>query len=541
MTRSRLRRSARRVATLIAAVSAFSASASAQVASAPRGWSSVTAGSDEELYLRILQNSGALPATGWASRPLSNVVLDSARRHIGTTHPWQSRFAADTAKPHTVLQWRGAAFSGSWNSAFPWGGNDGALWQGRGANALLTSGFLLRFKALTLRAEPQFVYSENTAFDPLPTVVSAAVSPYVDRMRPAAIDLPERFGTRPQQRLDAGESELRIEEHGFAASFSNRVLFLGPAFRNPLILGPNAPGFAHLAFGTTDGIRTPIGQFSGTVVYARLAQSAFAPDKRDGSRLGSAVVISWRPPSGKGVELGAVRFYHRDWPSDGLKFGDLKIPFGSLFGDREVAGTAAPDNQLLSLFARAVSTKMQLELFAEFGRNDRSGGLRDLEVEPEHNSAWSAGFLKSVGLAESGHFWTTRVEYLNGRITSLQRFRPQSTFYEHATITQGHTNLGQVLGSPLLERTGGFEIAVDRWGHAGKIGGMLQQRLMPITGGESVSTIDARSQWALSLNGNYLKGLSNLGWRAGVVRDFNRTLGHDASNFFIGTDVSFGR
>ncbi|MEP6762755.1 MAG: hypothetical protein ABJB66_00525 [Gemmatimonadaceae bacterium] len=512
----------------------------AQLSAQSSGWTGVNAGSDDELYLRSLQILGVIPATSWAVRPLSNASLDSAQRVINVKHPWSDRFANNAGKSSSLIAWRGAALNVDWNSAFPWGGNDGAQWKGRGVSGTLTTGFLFRWKPLTIRAEPILVYAQNSAFDVLPTE-SGTTNPFVDRMRPDRIDLPDRFGNNALQRLDAGESEIKLEAHGLTASLSNRNMFIGPAFKNALLVDANAPGFAHLSMGTSDGIYTPIGRFSGVITYARLAQSAFAPDKRQGSRLASATVISWRPPHANGVELGAVRFYHRDWPADGLVLGDLKIPFGSFAHDRELFGAQAPDNQLLSLFGRLVSVQAGLELFVDYGRNDRGSSKRDLTVEPEQNAAWSVGFLKVVGQRNSEHFWTTRAEYLNGRVTSIEVFRPQATFYEHFTITQGHTNLGQLLGSPLLERTGGFEVAVDRWGKGGKLGAMLQERSMPLTLGVGVPANAARAQWALQLNGTQHVRNMEYGMRAGVVWDFNRTANNNAENFFIGGSVRIGR
>jgi hypothetical protein len=505
-----------------------------------RAWDDVVAGSDNELYLRTLQLLGNIPATSWTSRPLSNAVLDSARIVIGVLQPWAARFAPGAAATGRI-RWRGVALQTGWNSAFPWGGNDGALWQGKGISGTVTTGALFRWRPLTIRVEPVFVYAQNAAFPVLPTESGIGLNTFVDRMRPVTIDLPDRFGTKPLERLDLGESEIRLEGHGLVASVSNRSLFLGPAFRNSLILGANAPGFAHLALGTSDGLRTPIGRLAATVIYGRLSQSAFAPAKRTGARLSAGAIASWRPPSGRGLELGAVRFYHRDWPSDGLALGDLKIPFGSLFGDREVHGAAPADNQVLSLFGRAVSTRIGLEVFGEFGRNDRSANLRDLIVEPEHNSAWSAGVLKVVGTKESSHYWTTRFEYMNGRTTSLQRFRDQATFYEHYTISQGHTNFGQLLGSPLLERTGGFELAIDRWQRSGRVGGMLQERSMPLTRAEGVPAGAARSQWALEFNGDRAVRTTQYGWRTGIAWDLNRTPGTDVANYFVGGSIKIGR
>ncbi|MEP6835810.1 MAG: hypothetical protein ABJB74_20650 [Gemmatimonas sp.] len=523
------------ISMLTIAMAAWSSTGTAQ----SPGWTGVAAGSDDELYLRALQLLGTLPTTSWTSRPLANTVLDSLRRVIGAAHPWAIRFAPGNSPNSKHLRWRGASVDAGRNSAFVWGGNDGARWQGRGTSGTVSTGMLLRWKPLTIRVEPTLVYAQNLAFPVLPTESNTSAQ-FTDRMRPTAIDLPDRFGDKPLQRLDAGESEIRLEGHGFASAFSNRALFFGPAIRNPLILGNNAPGFAHLSFGTIDGVRTPVGRFAATIVYARLAQSGFAPDKREGSRLAAGTVVSWRPPSGKGFEIGAIRFYHRDWPANGLKLSDVQLPFGSLFGDRETTVKAPVDNQLLSLFARANSTRTGFEVFAEFGRNDRSSSLRDLWVEPEHNSAWSAGVLKVFGQRETSRFWTTRLEYLNGRTTSLERFRAQGTFYEHATLTQGHTNAGQSLGSPMLERTGGFEFAVDRWAQHGRTGFMIQERAMPLTRLEGVPADAARAQWAVELNGTRNAQGTGFGWRVGAVRDFNRTPGHDVVNYFLGGTLNIG-
>ena len=140
------------------------------------------------------------------------------------------------------------------------------------------------------------------------------------------------------------------------------------------------------------------------------------------------------------MEFGVARFYHRHWPKS-LRLRDFGVPFGSLLFDPEVRGVGAADNQLLSGFAAIRVPKSGFELFGEFGRNDRSENLRDALVEPEHNSAWLLGLFKVIGRDSlSDGFWTLRAEVGNGRVSALQDIgREQSTFYDHTTVTQGHT------------------------------------------------------------------------------------------------------
>ena len=132
----------------------------------------------------------------------------------------------------------------------------------------------------------------------------------------------------------------------------------------------------------------------------------------------------------------------------------------------------SPDNQLLSVFASVRVPSSGFEVFGEFGKNDRNSSLRDLASEPEHNSAWMLGFYDVIGPASLVNgFWTVRVETGNGRVSAIQQIgRGQSTFYDHTFLTQGHTEDGQLLGSPLIDRSGGVDASVDHWTRQGRVG-----------------------------------------------------------------------
>src|SRR5207244_10886625 len=140
----------------------------------------------------------------------------------------------------------------------------------------------------------------------------------------------------------------------------------------------------------------------------------------------------------------------------------------------------------------------------EFGKNDRNSSLRDLNAEPEHNAAWLLGLFGVIGGTASppsmaGAFWTIRAEVGDGRVSPLQQLgRGQSTFYDHTFLTQGHTQDGQLLGSLLIDRSGGGDVAIDRWMRLGRIGVSMFERQMPGDLGVGMPANQPRSQWDMS-------------------------------------------
>jgi len=163
-------------------------------------------------------------------------------------------------------------------------------------------------------------------------------------------------------------------------------------------------------------------------------------------------------------------------------------------------------------------------------------------VEPEHNSAWMLGAFKVVGPASlADGFWTLRVEVGNGRVVPLQNIgRAQSTFYDHDRLTQGHTESGQLLGSPLIDRSGGIDFAADRWVRRGRIGVSLLERQMPGNLGVGFPAGDARSQWDVGVGGTVFVGSSDLTFAAGNVWDLNRLPSTDVGNAYVRVGVRVG-
>jgi hypothetical protein len=507
----------------------FSNLASAQGTRSDETW----VGSEWEIYVRALADRGLLSVEPWSARPFAPTTLRgwaTSERDVG---PWTARIAApsNTSSSLTLLR---PSISSSYNSGFAWGMGDGPVWQGRGLNAWATAGLAWHFGILNARIEPLFEQGQNRAFGLNPT--PAGASPFVDDLRPTEIDLPQRFGKSSFHIMDPGQSFVRLDYRGAALGFSTEDIFWGPGVRQALLFDANAAGFPHAFFGTSHALATPVGRFHAQLIYGRLEESKWAPANGSASRFGAGGIAIWMPPTPATapIEFGVARFYHRQWPK-ALTLHDLTVPFGSLINDREVAGTGVAENQLLSVFATIRVPASGLEVFGEFGKNDRNADLRDALSEPEHNSAWMLGFFKVIAPQSlSAGFWTLRAEVGSGRVSELQQLgREQSTFYDHTTVSQGHTQYGQLLGSPLIDRSGGIDAALDRWTRSGRFGVSVFERQMPGDLAVGLPPNQMRSQWDLAVNGTLFFGGSDVTFAVGHVWDLDRFPNTDVGNTYV--------
>ena len=311
-------------ATLAIVVATLACSTAESARSQGTDWTETWVGSEWELYARALTLRGAIGGEPWSIRPFAPPVT-RAWSATAADHPWASRLAAsaDSAKSFMLLR---PSISSSYNSGFAWGMNDGPVWQGRGANAWVTAGFIFRAGPLSIRAEPLFDYGENRAFDLEPTPASA--SRFADDMRPFTIDQPQRLGDGSVRIVNPGQSYVRLDVRGLAAGFSTEDMFWGPGVRNAILFDANAGGFPHVFLGTTHVVKTPIGGFSAQLVYGRLGESSWAPRSSSTARFGAGAIAVLTPAPT--IEVGVARFYHREWTG---QFGGSEIaaPFGSFF------------------------------------------------------------------------------------------------------------------------------------------------------------------------------------------------------------------
>jgi hypothetical protein len=424
-------------------------------------------GSEAERYLRALQISGAAPLYPWSVRGFSPAELDRLVP-ADSTHPWGRRTGARGSGVRLVRPRVDLAY----NSGFPQGGNDGAVWAGRGATASGSAGVQARAGVLSLRVEPVAFWAQNRSF-PLMETDGGGDSAFADPVQPERIDFPQRFGDGAYARVDPGQSTLRLDARGFAVGVSTANQQWGPAVDQPLLLGPAGPGFLHAFAGTASPWKVGIGRVHGRLVWGDLRESAYSraqgPARR---RLMAGFTGVFLPWGLDGLEIGFSRFFHIPHDSAGLDSGDYLRPLEALFkvalpatgygGDRR----SDQENQLAAVHARWVLPGSGVEVYGEYAREDHAWDLLDLYLEPDHDSAYLLGGAHAWRRGRS-LLWL-RAEWVNSQISHLVSARAQALLYRHTRARQGHTHRGQLLGSAAGYGGGGSVVALEAFTPRGR-------------------------------------------------------------------------
>ena len=358
------------------------------------------------------------------------------------------------------MNWLPVSASLRYNSTFPYGYNDGAIWAGKGFTLAAEGGFVWRRGLLTLTLAPVAFVAQNAPF-----------TPSSDTTLQAFIDRPERFGTGSYARIDPGQSSLRLDWRALALGASTANEYWGPASDFPIILGNNAPGFPHLFLGTAHPVTLGPIAIHARVIWGKLSQSSFSAETlAAGARLGTGIVVDLTSRWVPGLEIGATRFEHEPWRAGGPTLSDALTVFQATESGQQNS------NGLASVFFRWVFPRSGFETYAEYGRDDFSANLRDFLLEPDHTGGYTVGIRKvlsgirdqGLGIREKQKFVALRAELQNLQLSSIAQGRPWAPWYTHGYLRQGHTQLGQVLGSEAGVGGVGSVIAVDSYSPSGR-------------------------------------------------------------------------
>jgi hypothetical protein len=458
---------------IVAAAFAWSPTVRGQVYSGTGNAHEVFVGSDTETYLRYIDLADTSSKQSWLIRPMSPAQVSGLARAL-VNHPWDVRLARFAASP-SPFEFRFLSPSASvrFNSQFPYGSNDGAIWAGRGLTIAAQGGLYARMGPLSLTLLPTVFRAENSAFPLGASSLPCGCGQPIDG---GAVDRPQRFGAAAYQRLDPGQSSVRVDALGLSAGLSTANEGWGPSVEYPFLIGDNAPGFVHFFFGSSRPFPIFVGRAHLRVIYGRLDQSDYSPvtgPKFYASRIepgrvrfASGVVATFQPRGFEGLEIGGSRFIHSIWPRSGIPSSYLRKPLQAFLKinqpgiDQQLAGT---DNQVASLFARWAFRESGLEVYGEFGREDNSYDLRDFVQEPDHQRAYSLGLAKVFG-KRSSQFNVLRVEAMNFQLPPLATTgRGEGSIYTHSILKQGHTNRGQLLGADI--GVGAAAASTVRWDH----------------------------------------------------------------------------
>ena len=507
-------------------------------------------GSSDEDYLRYLQITGLAALYPWSLREFSQPELARMAVTRGS-HPWSGKGEyTDSPAPRSfsILPVNAVL---RFNSAFPYGSNDGAVWAGRGLTSAVDFGFAFRLGPLSGTFNPIGFSAQNRSF-PLQSNGSTS-NRFADPLFPTGVDRPQRFGAGAYSRMDSGESTVRLDLVGLAGGISTANMGWGPMENYPYILGGNAPGFPHAFLGTSRPLPIWIGTIHGRVIWGSLEQSAYSPVtgtsyyssvlETGTKRFASGVVGIFQPRGMAGLEIGVARFFHSLWPKEGIPRSYFSKPFEAIF--KVSLASASPgfgvntdrgiaDNQLASAFARWVFPNNGFEAYGEYGREDHNWERRDFIQEPDHSRTYGLGIRKIVSV-DSSHLTAFRAEMINYELPTLARNRSEGGIYIHGLLLQGHTNRGQLLGSDTGVGSGGGSLVFwDRYDRRGAISiGWTrtireQNGSFYITGIPDPSANDVQN----ALTFGRVQYFGNAEFTTGVtmMREFSRNLQADAWN-----------
>ncbi|QTQ14066.1 hypothetical protein HRQ91_06125 [Treponema parvum] len=416
----------------------------------------------EEEYYDFLSLQGLVERPTLNYRTLSDSVWElSEETQNDSRNIWKDKNLGTTRfiDGNKNLSWKihGPEWYNSFNTAAPYGQNDGALWQGKGYNTSLSGGAGIGaygFQAVFL---PQLSFSQNKEFDFIsPSVYSG--NDYKDKADTYgyygvtySLDAPQRFGDKSFAVFNFGDSEIRYTWKALTLGLGTQAVWLGPAQLNPIIHSNNAPNYPKVDFGVKKtSVYWPwsdryLGDIEIRGWFGRLTESDYFDniDSNDHNLI-SGLALAWAPPHLTGLTLGVNRTMLSRW-NEITGYSLFRIYNPLMSGSKEGSDNS---DQRISFTADYLLPSVGFEIYFEWARNDFSPNLNYISRYPFHTQGYTLGGRKNINFSDkySGE--------LSLEITNLECSRDYnsyipypSTFYAHHIITQGYTNGGQWLGA----------------------------------------------------------------------------------------------
>jgi hypothetical protein len=407
--------------------------------------------SDTERYYDFLALQGAV------ERPYLNyrTLSDSAWKiDPDAEHPWQGQNLGITRKLFGDVAMRvyGPELFASFNTAAPYGQNDGALWQGKGLNSSFTTG--IRFTGYGIEAtfRPQIAFSQNLAFDYIPPNYSgdnyAGKGAVYGYYGVPSIDAPQRFGNEPFFVYDWGDSEIRYAWKTLTIGFGTQAIWLGPAQLNPIIHSNNAPTYPKLDIGlrkqriTLPRLNWYLGDIEFRAWWGYLSESDYFDNDSDNDHnLITGFAIAYGVPFLPGLSIGLNRIMLSKW--NAMNYEAIAI---LLWPFMEKSAGSDNNDQRASIIFDYLLPIADINIYLEWGRNDFSSNTDLLIRYPFHTAGYTFGVKKFLNITKllKGEILLELTDITSSRDYDLLW---PTTFYAHHIITQGHTNQGQWLGT----------------------------------------------------------------------------------------------
>lgn len=358
-------------------------------------------------------------------------------------------------KQNISLRIYGPEWLNSYNTAAPFGQNDGALWQGKGYNTSISGGFRLEGYGFELTFKPQVAFTENLAFDYISPNYKgsdfegkASVYGYYGVKY---VDAPQRFGDDFIFSFDWGDSELRYTWKNFSLGFGTQSIWLGPAKINPILHSNNAVSYPKLDIGfrrqevVLPWIDLYIGDIELRGWWGKLSESEYFDNNEENNHnLISGLSLAWAlPGTFEGLTLGINRTMISKWNNiNPYTLFEIFIPSLGTSGGTDVS------DQRFSFIADYLFPESDFEVYLEWARNDFSPSMDFIIRYPFHTQAWTFGMQKAYQLPKDFQLQILfELTFLEVSADYLKLIGWPTSFYVHHAVKQGYTNAGQWLGA----------------------------------------------------------------------------------------------
>ena len=387
----------------------------------------------ESSYIRVMELQGILEPSFMNYRSQNDETWDEAE----INNRYQG-ISTDLINTEGLLSYRIFPIETfmSYNTNYPYGSNDRALWQGVGLNFTSSGGFQTSIEGFSIVVKPDIYYSQNRDFD----IRTSAYGDY-GYFWGVGLDAYQRPGDTSLFDWTWGDSELRYTWQTFTLGFGTQSIWLGPGVSSSIILSDNAAPFPKVDFGMKKTSFGKWGDFELRAFIGQLTESKwFDEDTTNNKNSISTLSFSWAPSFFPELTLGVNRTMLSKWDD---------------FGFNTVAGIFLPNldtgydesDQRFTLIGEILLPDSGMRVWAEVGYNDFYRKWDSFIRYPFHTFAYNLGVEK---------LWTLkndkRAILFRGEMSSTESSRdtaiywPQ-TFYAHHIVTQGHTNEGQILGA----------------------------------------------------------------------------------------------
>ncbi len=515
-------------------------------------WLIPVPGSRAEGYVRSLELVGLTRARSIAVRDGFEQWVEGVAGEPLEPGPWTGVYRT---VPSDSSRWGvlPARMTSVYNSAFPYQRGGGPVWYGRGFTHVVEGGAHVRWGPLRAVFNPLLFRAGNAPFELAPTGGIEGDLALRSPLAPTRLDNPQRFGLGPYQGLDFGVAAVRLDALGLSLGLSTAPQKWGPGDLHPMVLGDAAGGVPHALIGTQRPVSVFIGSLSARYMAGRTTQSDwFEQEESAPKRLLNGFVISLQPRGLSGLEVGATRLFHSEWPKGRADMKTLLLrPFEG-FLKKDLSGVNQRiDEQYASLFFRWLVPSSGWEMLGEYMRVDHSWDGRLAVIEPDDQSAYMLGFRRVWGRererltifrAEAIVSGSTHRERGGARIAAAYRSRP---VYWDARRIGGLTHRGLLLTTTAGAYANAQSLGLDRYSPRGRwtvefdrsvvrdqtLGVLPVEPAGPdvlyaVTGELSrflgAWDMEVSSSWVLNLNRYLAKDASSVRFRLMVSRRFVR-------------------